>query len=253
MKLIRVLGLIVCFFGSCTFVQASNIDDTKQKYNRTTPEQIRNLADMFAGGVGVPADVDLALDLYRDAADAGDTEAAFSAGFRLIYANEKSELSEEAVGYLNQAASKKHPAATLWLGTIFEQSGEFDKATTYYQRAAAIGAPGAYDRWSMLLIDQPATKQNLATLYAFTTQEIPLAETIKKQVLEKNYLPILGREDARFLQERLTRNGFDTQGMDGIIGPNSQKALAAFQESKGRNAINNSRLSIFDLKDLGFF
>ncbi|MGB0844820.1 MAG: hypothetical protein ACPGVN_08775, partial [Alphaproteobacteria bacterium] len=116
MNFVRVFWLIVCCTNFWSAAHAVGVDDIKQKFNRTTPEQIRELADMFAGGVGVPADSELALALYRDAADGGDAEAAFSAGFRLIYSNDKSELSEQALAYLKQAASQKHPAATLWLG-----------------------------------------------------------------------------------------------------------------------------------------
>ncbi|KEJ87911.1 lytic murein transglycosylase [Sulfitobacter donghicola] len=35
------------------------------------------------------------------------------------------------------------------------------------------------------------------------------------------------------LQKRLTAKGFDTGGSDGVIGPNSQKAIRAYQASKG--------------------
>jgi len=35
------------------------------------------------------------------------------------------------------------------------------------------------------------------------------------------------------LQERLTRAGFDTQGVDGVIGPNSQEAIRAYQRARG--------------------
>ena len=35
------------------------------------------------------------------------------------------------------------------------------------------------------------------------------------------------------LQQRLTRAGFSTGGVDGKIGPNTQKAVRAFQRSVG--------------------
>jgi hypothetical protein len=35
------------------------------------------------------------------------------------------------------------------------------------------------------------------------------------------------------MQERLTRAGFDTQGTDGIIGPNTIAAIRAFQKTQG--------------------
>ncbi len=35
------------------------------------------------------------------------------------------------------------------------------------------------------------------------------------------------------MQRRLTRAGFDTQGVDGVIGPNSEAAIRAYQQARG--------------------
>jgi membrane-bound lytic murein transglycosylase B len=43
----------------------------------------------------------------------------------------------------------------------------------------------------------------------------------------------LTKEDRVALQERLTEKGFDTGGSDGVIGPNSEKAIRAYQARKG--------------------
>ena len=43
----------------------------------------------------------------------------------------------------------------------------------------------------------------------------------------------LSRTEKQELQERLTGLGFDTQGVDGIIGPNSRNAVRAFQAAQG--------------------
>jgi membrane-bound lytic murein transglycosylase B len=43
----------------------------------------------------------------------------------------------------------------------------------------------------------------------------------------------LTKDDRISLQQRLTANGFDTGGADGVIGPNSEKAISAFQASRG--------------------
>ena len=40
-------------------------------------------------------------------------------------------------------------------------------------------------------------------------------------------------EDRKELQRRLTSAGFDTQGTDGVIGPNSEAAIRAYQRSQG--------------------
>ncbi|MDG1069641.1 MAG: peptidoglycan-binding domain-containing protein, partial [Sulfitobacter sp.] len=43
----------------------------------------------------------------------------------------------------------------------------------------------------------------------------------------------LTKDDRVALQQRLTARGFDTGGTDGVIGPNSEKAISAYQASKG--------------------
>lgn len=43
----------------------------------------------------------------------------------------------------------------------------------------------------------------------------------------------LSRTEKEELQRRLTQLGFDTQGTDGIIGPNSRAAVRAYQQSRG--------------------
>lgn len=43
----------------------------------------------------------------------------------------------------------------------------------------------------------------------------------------------LTKDDRIALQKRLTGVGFDTDGADGVIGPNSQKAISAYQASRG--------------------
>lgn len=43
----------------------------------------------------------------------------------------------------------------------------------------------------------------------------------------------LTKDDRIALQQRLTARGFDTDGADGVIGPNSRKAISAYQASVG--------------------
>lgn len=43
----------------------------------------------------------------------------------------------------------------------------------------------------------------------------------------------LTKDDRIALQRRLTANGFDTDGTDGVIGPNTRGAISAYQASRG--------------------
>ena len=51
-------------------------------------------------------------------------------------------------------------------------------------------------------------------------------------------------DDRKELQQRLTARGFDTDGADGVIGPNSRKAIAAYQQSIGQAATGDPSMSL---------
>ncbi|EKE43445.1 hypothetical protein OCGS_2483 [Oceaniovalibus guishaninsula JLT2003] len=50
--------------------------------------------------------------------------------------------------------------------------------------------------------------------------------------------------DRRELQARLTRAGFDTEGTDGVIGPASRRAIAAYQTASGLPATGEPSLTL---------
>lgn len=49
------------------------------------------------------------------------------------------------------------------------------------------------------------------------------------------------------LQRRLTAAGFDTQGDDGVIGPNSRAAISAFQRSRGLAVTGDPSRALLDM------
>ncbi|MGC1496947.1 MAG: lytic murein transglycosylase [Sulfitobacter sp.] len=54
----------------------------------------------------------------------------------------------------------------------------------------------------------------------------------------------LTKDDRVALQRKLTAKGFDTDGTDGVIGPNSRKAIAAYQSSIGLAATGDPSLEL---------
>ncbi|TVP71261.1 MAG: lytic murein transglycosylase [Rhodobacteraceae bacterium] len=52
--------------------------------------------------------------------------------------------------------------------------------------------------------------------------------------------------DRREIQERLTRAGFDTQGTDGVIGPNSESAIRAYQQARGLPVTGQPSLDLLE-------
>tara|TARA_R110002051_G_scaffold50724_3_gene97912 strand:+ start:27849 stop:28874 length:1026 start_codon:yes stop_codon:yes gene_type:complete len=59
----------------------------------------------------------------------------------------------------------------------------------------------------------------------------------------------LTKDDRITLQQRLTAKGFDTDGTDGVVGPNTRRAISAYQSSQGLPATGNPSIAL--LRDLG--
>lgn len=59
----------------------------------------------------------------------------------------------------------------------------------------------------------------------------------------------LTKSDRIALQQRLTARGFDTDGTDGVIGPNTRKAISAYQSTRGLPATGEPSLEL--LRSLG--
>ena len=57
------------------------------------------------------------------------------------------------------------------------------------------------------------------------------------------------KADREQLQRRLTARGFDTDGTDGVIGPNIRTAIANYQRSIGQAATGDPSMEL--LRSLG--
>ena len=57
---------------------------------------------------------------------------------------------------------------------------------------------------------------------------------------------VLSREELREVQMRLTNMGLDTQGIDGLMGPNTAQAIRAFQQSQGAFADGFPGICVLD-------
>lgn len=57
----------------------------------------------------------------------------------------------------------------------------------------------------------------------------------------------LSVSERKEMQERLTRAGFDTQGVDGRVGPNTINAIRSYQKSRGLVADGYASAALLNL------
>lgn len=117
---------------------------------------------------------------------------------------------------------------------IIATDGQFDGADDLEARILLpAGGAGpafmAYPNFDTLLRYNNSTSYALGVSYLAKTLEGSGA--LPGGWPEAN--PPLNRTHARDLQAALTALGFDTQGIDGVVGPNTRAALRAFQQSEG--------------------
>ncbi len=58
--------------------------------------------------------------------------------------------------------------------------------------------------------------------------------------------PPISRSQSRELQEALSRLGYDPGGLDGVVGPNTRRAIRAFQSATGRTPDGYAGLALYN-------
>lgn len=100
------------------------------------------------------------------------------------------------------------------------------RAITQWQTANKLSATGYVTASQVRLIAQQAGTK------ADTDPAMPVLgnDAVEERLLGLTYA------ERREVQQRLTLLGYDTRGIDGSIGPNTRRALAAWQQDQGQRA-----------------
>lgn len=122
-------------------------------------EAAYTLGNLHYAGVGMRANRDIALDWWRQAADANHREANYNIGLTLLHRGDNTK----AIDHLTRAATAEHALACFALGTWLAEGGiELTAATRWLECASRQGyAPAQY---------------NLAKLYLAATAPGPAPE-----------------------------------------------------------------------------
>ena len=138
----------------------------------------------------------------------------------------------ESFDYSQASQDNRHPVAYWQARGVKAMSGTLtpsDGVAVIVPAGARGPAFAVYPNFRVI------KRYNNATSYALAVAH--LAERIAGAAPYVAAWPrgdkMLSRTEKQELQERLTALGYDTRGVDGIIGPNSRSAVRAFQQARG--------------------
>ncbi len=177
-------------------------------------------------------------------------------GKRDIWAPDAADALASTANYLSSFGWKRGAPAVVEVTlpasfNFAEADQKIRKSSAYWQQKGVSAVRGGLPASDAISIIVPAgvrgpafavypnfrviKKYNNATSYALAVAH--LAERIGGAQPFQGAWPrgdkMLSRTEKKELQTRLTDMGYDTQGADGIIGPNSRAAVRAFQQAQG--------------------
>eukprot|EP00004_Rigifila_ramosa_P007971 TRINITY_DN1915_c0_g1_i1.p1 TRINITY_DN1915_c0_g1~~TRINITY_DN1915_c0_g1_i1.p1 ORF type:complete len:360 (+),score=92.03 TRINITY_DN1915_c0_g1_i1:26-1105(+) len=115
--------------------------------NHQSPRGYYYLGLCYQNGHAVKPDLPRALEMFKNAAQRNDSDAAFVLGARYLHGTDVEKNEKLAVEYLTQAAKFGHPAAMYNLAICYEQGlgvePDLRAAKYYFEHSAGFGFPDA--------------------------------------------------------------------------------------------------------------
>ncbi len=187
---------------------------------------IVSLAQLHESGTGVPQDVNRALQLYEQAAEGGSADAMINLAVTLFEGQLLPKDDQRAIALLQQAADGGSAKATFNLGVLVQDgvTGQPSDALDYFQRAARDGEFQGYLAAAILLDEGRGVPKDPAEA----------ARTLLRGAAEDdgaiiNQLSLASdqwsRETVTEVQKLLQKAGYYDSTIDGLPGPNFISAL----------------------------
>ncbi len=131
---------------------------------------------------------------------------------------------------------RKRPVSEWALAGLSPVDAETFQTDTLNSRArlilpAGAGGPGflVFDNFEALLAYNNSSAYALGVSYL--AEAFDGGDRLPEGWPEND--PPVSRSEAEAMQRRLTELGYDTGGVDGVVGPNTRRALRAFQQDNG--------------------
>jgi len=219
------------------------------------------LAEAYRLGDGVAPDDEAATKWLNAAAERGEPRAQYLLGAAFYGGLGVAQDDRRAVHWLGKAATQGHDRAQFLLAEAFANGrgveADMAWAARWYGKAARQGHARAQLVYGLLLAKgdglpaDPAQGYTWLTLAAGNGQAYarvaleeltPRLDPAERAAAEDAAARFRPRPNSRFadpptvmyVQYRLIRLGFETGGVDGLMGPKTRSSIQAYQRARGR-------------------
>lgn len=213
------------------------------------PEAQYNLGIAYIEGVGVPRDINHAVYYFERAAEKGVTEAAYNLGMLNQRGVNGEAQPDEALFWYKVAADRGNPEAITALNELAAEMGlSMGDVNALYQRLAVL-RPGFVE--AMSKVDETRKMQELEpkaggasdTPVSETTQNdqasvtapapAPQASVVTTPATPPSFAPGSQAVIVAQIQTQLMEAGLYPGPADGLTGPLTEDAVAAYQRENG--------------------
>lgn len=188
------------------------------------------LGTAYINGKGTQPNTEQAVKWLEKSAQKGHAQAQYSLGN--LYLNGRGVSTEEAWGvhWLLRSAKQGHGAAQLATGVAFATGmgvvQDLTEAAMWLRLAQSKNQEQA-----QALLDKLHSKMSV--------EEIDQAEARFKRWMPRRYTTAISPAEIRFVQHSLNLLGFPSGTVDGLLGPNTRKGIAAYTSDRGLTKIGD--------------
>lgn len=207
------------------------------------PAQYR-LANFYEKGIGVERDLPSAMAWYEKAADQGNASAMHN--LAVLHAMGQNGVSDydAASGWFTKAAELGVKDSQYNLAILHARGSgvpqNLEQSYVWFAIAANAGDTDAAEKRDEVANALTPEQLESARARVELWQPVPMDDDANTVVVPPEWRGVDTRtasvdmeKAVRNIQAILTKNGFDTGGVDGLMGKNTVAAIKAFQESIG--------------------
>ena len=121
----------------------TNVDDLTSKAEQGDKKAQHQLAKMYANGIDVEQDYDLAVKWYQKSAENGNVDALYDLGMCYYYGQGVNQNYTKALELLTKAANSENKFAQFRLGVMYDKgegvTQNMSKSVSWYNKSAKNG------------------------------------------------------------------------------------------------------------------